>query len=103
MILFVASDVQGILNDRSVFNGWIEYLIPKDNYLLVDHVFVNHYLDSSKFTKVVALGSLAGLALSHKNVEFFKIHNPSCNLTTPIDYTVQVEAVLEECKKYLNS
>ena len=103
MILFVASNVQNILDNRSVFNGWVEYLIPKDNYLLVDYAFVDHYLDSSKFTKVVALGSLAGLALSHKNVEFFKIHNPSNNLKTPVVYTVQVEAVLEECKKYLDN
>ena len=130
MILFVASNPSRLNTDPQVaiigsksektFNGWVEYLAPDGQYKVVnvsDKILAHKetlkksdydlfklaaHVFNPSITKVVALGNTASTALEKLDVEYFKIPHPS-PLNRFLNNTVQVEAVLEECKKWLDS
>lgn len=126
MILFVASNPSKLNTDPEVaivgsksektFNEWIEKLGVGENYKVVNVSNVvtekNSPLKIRDFqlfhlanytmiaTKVIALGNTASDALDRINVEYFKLPHPSPR-NRFLNNKVQVEAVLEECKKWL--
>lgn len=116
MILFVVTNPQnpprdsamnlGEMADECVktFNLWKEYLVPTGNYdvINISHKSSLTLVSDVPITKYVAMGDEASGALNVFGVDHFKI--PDCSPFNPfLKNTVQVEAVLEECKKYLNS
>jgi hypothetical protein len=128
MILFVASNPSRLNTDPAVamigsksernFNEWVEYLVPSGQYQVVNVSDVvtenNRALKRSEYnllrlanyaihpsvTKVVALGNTAADALDQIGIKYFKLPHPS-PLNRFLNNKVQVEAVLEECKKWL--
>ena len=130
MILFIASNPSKLNSDPEVamigsksektFNGWVEYLVPSGVYKVVnvsDQVTDNNrplkkseydllklstYAINPSVTKIVALGNTAADALDMIGIKYFKLPHPS-PLNRFLNNTVQVEAVLEECKLYLGT
>lgn len=130
MILFVASNPSKLNKDPKIaivgsksektFNGWAEYLVPDKNYMVVnvsDKITNDNkppkksefnllklctYAIHPSVTKIVAMGNVASCALDEIGVKYFKIPHPS-PLNRFLNNTVQVEAVLEECKKYIET
>lgn len=128
MILFVASHPSRLNKDPDIaivgarcektFNTWAEYLVPDEQYFVTNVsnkvTEMNRPLKRSEYdllslcnltihpsvTKVVALGNTAADALDQIGIKYFKLPHPS-PLNSFLNNTVQVEAVLEECKTWL--
>lgn len=128
MILFVASHPSRLNKDPNIamigskseknFNAWAEYLVPDKKYTVVnvsnkvtemnrplkrseyDLLSLCNYTIHPSVTKVVALGNTAADALDMIGIKYFKLPHPS-PLNRFLNNTVQVEAVLEECKAWL--
>lgn len=126
MILFVGSNPSHLNTDPDVamvgsksektFNEWVEYLVPDGKYKVVNvsnKVTPNNRpLRKNEFelmhlanyclisTKIIALGNTAAEALEELGFEFYKLPHPS-PLNRFLNNKVQAEAVLEDCKKWL--
>lgn len=128
MILFVASNPSSLNTNPEIamigsksertFTRWVEYLIPDGVYRVINvsnevtddnkplkrsqynisHLI--HYAKDLSITKVVALGNVAADALDQIEVQYFKLPHPS-PLNRFLNNKEQVDAVLEECKKWL--
>jgi uracil-DNA glycosylase len=129
MILFVASNPSRLNIDPNIaiigsksektFNSWAEYLSPQKDYQVTnvsDKITdQNKPLKRSEYnltrlselahypttTKVVALGKTAADALDQIGIKYYKLPHPS-PLNRFLNNTVQVEAVLEDCKAWLD-
>ena len=130
MILFVASNPSKLNTDPKIamvgsksektFNGWAEYLSPQKDYVVIntcdkvlndketikmeDYDFerLKTWTQDKHVTKIVALGNVAATALKAIGVDHYKLPHPS-PLNRFLNNTVQVEAVLEDCKQWLDS
>lgn len=130
MILFVASNPSKLNNDPNIaiigskseqtFNSWAEYLVPSKDYFVInvsdkvtddnrplkkteyDLLKLSNYAINPTFTKIVALGNTAADALDQIGMEYYKLPHPSPR-NRFLNNTVQVEAVLEDCKQWLDS
>jgi hypothetical protein len=128
MILFVASNPSKLNTDPEIamvgsksektFNGWVEYLVTNGDYKVVnvsdkvtddnkplkkteyDLLKLSTYAIHPSVTKIVALGNTAADALDQIGIKYYKLPHPS-PLNRFLNNTAQVEAVLEDCKKYL--
>lgn len=129
MILFVASNPSKLNTNPTIamvgskseknFNGWVEYLSPQKDYFVInvsDKVLENDktlkkreydlprlasYVINPSFDKIVALGNVAEDALKQLGIEnYYKLPHPSPR-NRFLNNTVQVEAVLEDCKQWL--
>ena len=129
MILFVASNPSRLNKDPLIpmvgsksyktFKKWADYLstgssyivmnasnkVTKDSSLLkrsdYELELIKLALEIGKITKVVALGNAAADALNMLGVEYYKLPHPSPR-NRFLNNTVQVEAVLIDCKEWLN-
>lgn len=129
MILFVASNPSRLNYDPNIaiigskseknFNNWVEYLIPTGDFHVVNisDKIMPHNISIKKsdynliklvesvlnpsITKVIALGNNASIALDMIGVEYYKLPHPSPR-NRFLNNIEQVNAVLEDCKKWLN-
>jgi hypothetical protein len=131
MILFVASNPSKLNTDPTIamvgsksektFNSWAEYLsnhtrdfvvinasnkVLKDGEVLkvedIDFEKLIRWTHDKYITKIVALGNVASKALSYVGAEHYKLPHPSPR-NRFLNNTEQVEAVLENCKQWLET
>jgi hypothetical protein len=130
MILFVASNPSKLNTDVKIamvgskseknFNAWSKYLVPDGQYQVVNvsDVVLNNgaslkkadynlsrleqCVKNTSVKKVIALGNNAADALEMIGIKYFKLPHPSPR-NRFLNFKVQVEAVLTECKKWLNN
>jgi len=129
MILFVGSNPSHLNYDPLVpfagskseksFKEWADFLAPEGYKVInaVDKVTEkNRRIDSSEInildfkakimdnnpTRIIALGNTAATALEMAGEDFFKLPHPS-PLNRFLNNKVYLNAVLEECKKWLST
>jgi len=128
MILFVASNPSHLNRDPitpfigsksdPIFRRWANHLVPSGDYKVInvsDKVTpgnralrkseINMFDFSSKIMdnepqKIIALGDTAARALDLVGADYFKLPHPS-PLNRVLNNKVYLDAVLEECKKWL--
>ena len=130
MILFVASNPSRfnldphipMIGSRSAknFNAWVEYLVPSGEFVVInasdkvlkkgevltvediDFETLTEWTQNKDVVKVIALGNVAAKSLSYIGVKYYKLPHPSPR-NRLLNKTKQVEAVLEDCKVWLEA
>lgn len=131
MILFVASGLyladKNLANatisakSQKIFNGWAEYLSPEKKYFVVNISNeapenkknaqeqetclpkLSSYATNPTFNKIVVLGNVAENALKQIGIKkYYKLPEPAAG-NAFLNKEVQLEAVLEDCRQWLES
>jgi hypothetical protein len=107
MVVFVNSDDQSICPvigtvERATIHKWQTRLQFKAAYTTLDTHNEMFYdlVEKYKDARFIALGDEAAKELKMMRLEYFKLPNPSPR-NTFLKNKVQVDAVLEECRKWL--
>ena len=107
MVVFVTSNethVCPVVNRvaRMTLDKWIGKLSYKKVYTIVDinNVTLYDLMMKSKDLQLVAIGSVAARELKEIHLEYFKLPDPSPR-NAFLKNKAQVDAVVEECVKWL--